>query len=115
MIIGSISFDSVDLEIDAVILVNEKYSGNDQSFRNWTIRRQIDQQPEIVYQFPPTFSLRPRQIIRIFAKNSPHSIKSNSDRIIAEKIGTWGIGQKMITRLIDEHNEEKAIITQIFQ
>ncbi len=98
-----------------MILVNEKYSGNDQSFQNWTIRRQIDQQPDIVYQFPSNFSLRPRQIIRIFAKNSSHATKSIGDRLIADKIDTWGIGQKMITRLIDDNNEEKAIITQIFQ
>jgi len=112
---GSLSFDSVDLESDSVILVNEKYSGNDQSFQNWTIRRQIDEQPEIVYQFPSTFSLRPRQTIRIFAKHSPHSSKSIGDRLMADRIDTWGIGQKMITRLLDDKNEEKAIITQIFQ
>jgi hypothetical protein len=105
----------VDLETDCVIIVNEKYSGNDQSFQNWTIHRQIDQQPEIIYQFPPNFTLRPRQSIRIFAKNSPHSTQSTGDRIIAEKIDTWGIGQKMVTRLLDDRNEEKAIITQIFQ
>jgi hypothetical protein len=105
----------VDLETDSVILVNEKYSGSDQSFRNWTIRRQIDQKPEIVYQFPATFSLRPRQTIRIFSKRSPHSTKSLGDRLIADRVDTWGIGQKMVTRLIDDHNEEKAIITQIFQ
>jgi len=59
--------------------------------------------------------LRPRQTIRIFSKRSSHSTKSIGDRLIADKIDTWGIGQKMITRLIDDNNEEKAIITQIFQ
>ena len=105
----------MDLETDSVILVNEKYSGNEQSFRNWTIRRQVDQQPEIVYQFPATFSLRPRQTVRIFSKHSPHANKSLGDRLIADRIDTWGVGHKMVTRLLDENNEEKAIITQIFQ
>ncbi|UJR21411.1 hypothetical protein I4U23_024500 [Adineta vaga] len=112
---GPISFDSVDLELDCVILVNEKYSGNEQSFQKWIIRRQIDQEPEIVYQFSPTFYLRPRQTIRILSKNSPNSARSIGDTIIADKIETWGIGRKMVTRLIDNNNEEKAIITQIFQ
>ncbi|CAF1073131.1 unnamed protein product [Rotaria sordida] len=112
---GPISFESVDLETDSVILVNEKYSGNEQSFLNWSIRRQIDQKPEIVYQFPSTFSLRPRQTIRIFSKHSESSANSLSDNLVADKINTWGIGQHMITRLIDNNNEEKAIITQIFQ
>jgi hypothetical protein len=114
-IIGPISFDSVDLETDAVILVNEKYSGDQQSFRNWSIHRQIDQQPELTYQFPPTFSLRPRQTIRIFSKRSPHSAKSIGDTLVADRIDTWGIGRKMVTRILDDNNEEKAIITQIFQ
>ncbi|CAF2412358.1 unnamed protein product [Rotaria sp. Silwood2] len=112
---GPISFDSVDLENDSVILVNERYSGSEQSFRNWSIRRQIDQQPEIIYQFPTTFSLRPRQTIRIFTKRSSQSTNSLGDNLVADKIDTWGIGQHMITRLIDNNNEEKAIITQIFQ
>jgi len=114
-ILGPISFDSVDLETDSVSLVNERYSSNDQPLKNWTIRRQIDQQPEIVFQFPPGFVLRPRQTLRIFAKQSSHSNKAIGDRLIADRIDTWGIGQKMVTRLIDDNNEEKAIITQIFQ
>jgi hypothetical protein len=96
-------------------LINEKYSGSDQSFRNWTIRRQIDQQPEIVYQFPSTFSLRPRQTIRIPSKRSAQSARSTGAILVADNIETWGQGRKMITRLIDDNNEEKAIITQIFQ
>ncbi|CAF0978891.1 unnamed protein product [Rotaria sp. Silwood1] len=112
---GPISFDSVDLETDSVVLVNEKYSGNDQSFQNWTIRRKIDQQPEIVYQFPTTFSLRPRQTIRILSKRSPQLASSRDDNLVADRIDTWGIGQHMVTRLIDNNNEEKAIITQTFQ
>ncbi|CAF0923141.1 unnamed protein product [Adineta steineri] len=112
---GPISFDSVDLELDSVILVNEKYSGSEQSFQKWVIRRQVDQQPEIVYQFPSIFSLRPRQTIRILSKRSPNAARPTGDTLIADKIDTWGIGRKMVTRLIDDHNEEKAIITQIFQ
>jgi len=83
--------------------------------QNWTIRRQVDQQPEIIYQFPSGFSLRSRQTVRIFSKRSPYSAKAIGDRLIADRIDTWGIGQKMVTRLIDDNNEEKAIITQIFQ
>lgn len=112
---GPVSFDSVDLETDSISLVNERFSGNDQSLKNWTIRRQIDEKPEIVFEFPSTFSLRPRQNIRIFAKQSSHSNKAIGDRLVADRVNTWGIGQKMITRLIDDNNEEKAVITQIFQ
>ena len=105
----------MDLESDAIIIVNEKYSGNDQSFQNWTLRRQIDQQSEFVYQFPSNFSLRPRQTIRILSKSSPAAARSTGDTLIADKIDSWGQGRKMVTRLIDDRNEEKAIITQVFQ
>lgn len=105
----------MDLESDAIIIVNEKYSGSNQSFQNWTLRRQIDQQSEFVYQFPANFSLRPRQIIRILSKSSPAAARSTGDILIADKIDSWGQGRKMVTRLIDDRNEEKAIITQVFQ
>ena len=112
---GPISFDSVDLETDSIILVNEKFSGNNQPFRNWIIRRQIDQQPEIIYEFPSTFALRPRQTIRILSKRSPQLTRATGDILMADQIDTWGQGQRMVTRLIDDNNEEKALITQIFQ
>jgi len=112
---GPISFDSADLETDSLILVNEKYSGNNQSLADWTIHRQVDQQPEIVYQFPSSYSLRPRQTVRILSKNSPQRNYSSGDVLINEKIDSWGQGRKMVTRLLDDRNEEKAIITQVFQ
>lgn len=96
-------------------MVNEKYSGNNQSLGDWSIRRQVDQQPEMVYQFPSNISLGPRQMIRILARNSPQRNYSSGDTLINEKIDSWGQGRKMVTRLIDDRNEEKAIITQIFQ
>lgn len=114
-VLGPISFESVDLELDLVILVNEKFSGSEQSFQKWILRRQVDQEPEIVYQFPSTFSLRPRQTIRILSKASPSSARATGETILADKINTWGIGRKMVTRLIDNNNEEKAVITQTFQ
>ncbi|CAF1475272.1 unnamed protein product [Adineta steineri] len=70
IIIGPISFGSVDLELDSVILINEKYSGSEQSFQKWIIRRQVDQQPEIVYRFSSIFSLRSRQITCILSKRN---------------------------------------------
>ncbi|CAF1534139.1 unnamed protein product [Rotaria magnacalcarata] len=112
---GPISLDLVDLENDSVVLVNERYSGNEQSLQNWSIHRQIDQQPEIVYQFPSEYSLKPRQTVRIFSKRGSQLTSSVSNGLVADKIDTWSIGQHMITRLIDDHNEEKAVLTQIFQ
>ena len=105
----------MDLETDSINLVNEKYSGSNQSFQNWTLRRQVDQQSELVYQFPSTFSLRPRQTIRILSKSSPAAARSTGDILIADQIDSWGQGRKIVTRLIDDRNEEKAILTQVFQ
>ncbi|CAF3332875.1 unnamed protein product [Rotaria socialis] len=112
---GPISLDLVDLENDSVVLVNERYSGSEQSLQNWSIHRQVDQQPEIAYQFPPEYSLKSRQTVRIFSKRSSQLKSSVSDGLVADQVDTWSIGQHMVTRLIDDHNEEKAVLTQIFQ
>lgn len=69
----------------------------------------------MVYQFPSSFSLKPRQTARIFSKLNSNSASSVNGDLVADKIDTWGIGKHMVTRLIDDHNEEKAVITQIFQ
>src|ERR1700722_8379228 len=113
--LGSISFDTVDLENDFVLLVNERTSGREVSLKNWTIRRKNDQQPEIIYQFPSSFGLQPRQTIQILSRQTPLSARSSRGFLLANNVNTWGKGQSMVTRLIDEDNEQKAIITQTFQ
>jgi hypothetical protein len=39
-------------------------------------------------------------------------MKTENDILIADQIETWGRGQLMITRLVDNNNQEKAKITQ---
>jgi len=109
---GSIVFDSIDLINDSVSITYEKRTGDHQSLEKWTVRRQNDQQPEIVYQFPPEFMLKPGQIIRILSKRSPESARSEKDVLLADQIETWGLGQSMMTRLFNNNNQEKANISQ---
>ncbi|CAF1278552.1 unnamed protein product [Adineta steineri] len=97
IIIRPTSFDSVDLELDSVISINEKYSGSEQSFQKWLISHQVDQQPAIVYQFSSIFPLQSRQIICILSKRNLNAARLTGDTLIADS------------------NEEKTIITEIFQ
>jgi hypothetical protein len=39
-------------------------------------------------------------------------MKTENDILIADQIETWGRGQLMTTRLVDNSNQEKARITQ---
>ncbi len=111
-VIGPIIFDSIDFANDCVIIIYDTSTGDRQSLANWTLHHQNDQQPEIVYQFPSSSILRPRQKIRILTKRSPQSARLGFDVLIADQIDTWGSGQGMITRLIDNNNEEIASIKQ---
>lgn len=109
--IGPIVFDSVDLINDCIMIQHERYGGQQESLENWTIRRQNDDQAEKVFQFPPSFFLKPRQKVTIFSKRS--SVPAGRDNtLIADQIDTWGRGQIMVTTLSNSNNEEKARITQ---
>ncbi|CAF0782542.1 unnamed protein product [Adineta steineri] len=108
---GPIIFDSVDFAHDCVIIIYDRYAGNEESLGNWIIRHENDQQAPQIYQFPSSFVLRPRQTVRIVSKLGSQSIKSGNDVLIADQIDTWGQGQVVITRLIDANRLEKANIT----
>ncbi|CAF0806790.1 unnamed protein product [Adineta steineri] len=108
---GPIIFDSVDFANDCVIIIYDRYAGNEESLGNWIIRHENDQQAPQIYQFPSSFVLRPRQTVRIVSKLGSQSIKSGNDVLIADQIDTWGQGQVVITRLIDANRIEKANIT----
>lgn len=110
--LGPIVFDTIDFVNDYVIIHYDAQTGINQSLEKWTIHRQNDQQQEIVYQFPSSFTLNPREKIRILSKRSPESLRAEKDVLLADQIETWSHGQKMITRLLDNHNEEKASITE---
>ncbi|CAF3402939.1 unnamed protein product [Rotaria sp. Silwood1] len=111
---GSIQLDSIDFINDCIVIKYDKSTGKKQSLGNWIIRRQNDQQSEIIYRFPSSFVLKPGQRIRILSRRSPQSTRSDSDVLFADQINTWGLGQVMKTSLIDKHNEEKSSMTQTF-
>lgn len=112
MCVGPLAFDSIDFINDIIIITYDKAFGDRQLLENWTIRHQNDQQPELIYQFPSSFSLRPRESVRISARESPESARIGNNVLNADQINSWGQGQIMVTRLFDNNNEEKAMITQ---
>lgn len=110
--IGPIIFDSIDLINDSVIITYDKSTGDDESLEDWSIRRQNDEQPEIVYEFPSSFVIRPQQTVHILSQRSPQSEKSEDDVLIADEINSWEAGQVIVTRLVDPNDDDKASITQ---
>jgi hypothetical protein len=112
LFIGPIVFDSIDFVNDCVVIAYDRPTGNNQSLDKWTLRHQNDQQSEKVFQFPSSLVLKPRQTIRILSKLSPPSARTENDVLIADQIETWGQGQVMVTRLIDNNNQERATLTQ---
>ena len=110
--LGPIIFDTIDFVNDCVIIYYDASTGENQSLDKWTIHRQNDQQTELVYQFPSTCSLKPQEKIRILSKRSPEKLRAEKDVLIADQIETWSHGQRMITRLFDDQNEDRATITE---
>jgi len=83
----------------------------------WTIRRKIDNNTDLVYNFPQNFILKSKSRIRILCRNASkgQSLSDKEQPLIAEGVQTWGIGTNMVTRLIDAQGEEKALFNQKFQ
>jgi hypothetical protein len=83
--------------------------------KGWTLRRKIDSNSEIVYNFPNNFVLKSRSRIRILCRNASKSQINEKETLLAEGVQTWGTGTNMVTRLLDANGEEKALFNQKFQ
>ncbi|CAF0858268.1 unnamed protein product [Didymodactylos carnosus] len=110
---GPISIEQIDPQGNFIVVENQGSSGKDQEMRGWSLKRRIDQNPEIVYQFPSNFTLKSRSRIRIFARNASRG--ADRDSLVADGVQTWGTGNSMVTHLLDEKGEEKAVFNQKFQ
>lgn len=111
VVLGPVVFDSIDFVNDAILVTYDKFTGEEQSLGNWTLRQEVDQQAPKQYKFPSTLTLRPRQTVCVLSKGSPPSARADKDVLTADQIDTWAAGQVVVTRLIDANNVERANIT----
>jgi predicted RNase H-like nuclease (RuvC/YqgF family) len=112
---GPIAIDQVDPQGNFIVVENAGSTGKDQEMKGWTLRRKIDSNSEIVYNFPNNFVLKSRSRIRILCRNASKSQINEKETLLAEGVQTWGTGTNMVTRLLDANGEEKALFNQKFQ
>jgi len=71
------------------------------------LRRTIDQQPAIVYTFPPNTMIRSGQRLTLWASGRG----SSPDSLVFGAIQTWGNGRKVVTTL-EENGQVRARYTR---
>jgi len=112
---GPIAIDQVDPQGNFIVIENAGSPGKDQDMKGWVLRRKIDSKDDIVYKFPDNFVLKSRSRIRILSRNASRGTINERETLVAEGVQTWGTGSNMVTRLLDNNGDEKALFNQKFQ
>ncbi|CAF1030421.1 unnamed protein product, partial [Didymodactylos carnosus] len=105
-----ITIEDCSLDGKYIRIGNTSKSNKDADLTKWRLLRKVDNQPEIIYLLPPHFVLGSGTTVSIYAKEK--DISSSPNDLVFSTIDTWGMGSYILTRLLDEHNIERATHTQ---
>ncbi|CAK9295804.1 unnamed protein product [Gordionus sp. m RMFG-2023] len=105
---GNIAFTEIDPEGKYIILENGSRL-KDQNLSGWSIRRKVDDGPEIVFNFPPNTILRSGKSLKIWSNNSNGQNRPPSEIVAYTDFGTGSFAN---TYLVSDTSEEKASYTQ---
>ncbi len=90
-----------------VIIIENTSKNKDILLSNWEIKRRVDGNEEISYTLPEGLVLKPNKIVRIWSKNVLPAELLPTD-LINSNIETWGVGEYVITIILNEMGNEKA-------
>lgn len=90
------------------VLVENTGKRGDQDISKWQIKRKVDNEQEIVYTFPQNTIIGSGKTIKIWSKGQG---KSNPPAEYVHDV-EWRTGDSMVTRLISESGEERALYSQ---
>lgn len=90
------------------VLVENTGKRGDQDISKWQIKRKVDNEMEIIYVFPPNTIIGSGKTIKIWSRgqgrmNPPSEFVHDLD---------WRSGESMVTRLVSEAGEERALYSQ---
>lgn len=89
------------------IVIENTHRSKDESLDDWKLKRKIDGKREIVYNFPPKFTIRAGRFVKIWTRG--HGASHNPpDQIVFDQEDSWGVGQNVQTILYNRDGEEKA-------
>jgi len=102
---GPINIDECSPDGKYIQLANTS-KNKDIDLTGWRLLRKVDNSPEITYSIPSGFKLASGKYVKIHAKGQGKD-KSPYDLVLPTH-DSWGIGVSVVTRLLNEQNEEKA-------
>ncbi|XP_015253805.1 PREDICTED: lamin-B2 [Cyprinodon variegatus] len=102
---GAVTISPTDMDGNAVTLNNE--SQKDQPLGNWRLKRQVDDEEELVYKFSPKFVLKAGQSVTVWAADAGVAHSPPSD-LLWKSQASWGTGSVVVTSLVDSDGEEVA-------
>uniref|UniRef100_A0A8C3AM77 Lamin B2 n=1 Tax=Cyclopterus lumpus TaxID=8103 RepID=A0A8C3AM77_CYCLU len=102
---GAVSISVTDMDGNAVTLNNDTVY--DQPLGNWRLKRQVDDEDEVVYKFSPKFVLKAGQSVTVWSADAGVAHSPPTD-LLWKSQTSWGIGNDNVTTLLNADDEEVA-------
>ena len=102
---GPINIDECSPDGKYIQLANTS-KNKDIDLTGWRLLRKVDNSPEITYSLPANFKLASGKYVKIFARGQGKE-RPPYDLVLPTN-DSWGVGVSVVTRLLNDQNEEKA-------
>uniref|UniRef100_A0A1A8D8U3 Lamin B2 n=1 Tax=Nothobranchius kadleci TaxID=1051664 RepID=A0A1A8D8U3_NOTKA len=102
---GAITISPTDMDGNAVTLNND--SEQDQPLGSWRIKRQVDDEDEIIYKFSPKYVLKSGRSVTVWSADAGVTHSPPSD-LLWKSQASWGTGSVIITSVTNADGEEVA-------
>lgn len=102
---GPLSISECSPEGKFIILENTDRS-KDVNLANWQLKRTIDSNRDIIYKFPKNVQIKAGKNLRLWARG--HGKQNLPHDLVNEEITDWGVGNDVVTIILDETGDEKA-------
>ncbi|KAM4548470.1 lamin-B2 [Odontesthes bonariensis] len=102
---GAVNISPTDMDGNAVTLTNE--TEQDQPLGNWRLKREVDNEEEIIYKFSPKYVLKAGQSVTVWSADAGVAHSPPSD-LLWKSQASWGTGSVIVTSLINADGEEVA-------
>jgi len=102
---GPINIDECSPDGKFIQLANTS-KNKDIDLTGWRLLRKVDNLPEISYSLPANFKLANGKYVKIYARGQGKE-RPPYDLVLPTN-DSWGVGVSVVTRLLNDQNEEKA-------
>lgn len=102
---GPINIDECSPDGKYIQLANTS-KNKDIDLTGWRLLRKVDNSPEITYSLPANFKLASGKYVKIYARGQGK--ERPPFELVLPTNDSWGVGVSVVTRLLNDQNEEKA-------